>query len=631
MLHADAYDLKTIFEKQRKHKVPLYQRRYVWSLEKQWDPLWEDIQILSEKYITESNPQPHFMGAVVLKQDETSSGEIETRLVIDGQQRLMTLQLFIAAARDVCKSMIEATTKRNQEIDTQLAILGSQSDAVLTQERENGLQIKEMAGKQHNNLDYLVLNKMGVEQESDNFKVWPTQADQEEFKCALEAASPEELRRRLPENDSRIREAYLFFYDKIDAWFKSGTELNRPIRIEAFYKALRSGIILVVIDLSKEDNAQMIFEALNARGTPLLESELVKNYLLYLCDERHLPSEEIHKNFWQSFENDSFWQDEAQQGRLFRPRIEIYLQHYLTMQLGKEVPAQDLFDAFKNYVSQNPMIGPDVHLKLLHDYGDIFHGFYQAKPDDSENLFFHRIEVMDTTTLFPLLLFVYDQLRSPQHDMNRRSLLSLLESFLVRRMICSATTKQYNKLFLDMKQHLQADSKDMVTKTQAYLLSRTADSELWPDDNQLKQAWIHDPLFRWLPRARLRMVLEALELASRTSKSEQLSLPKKTLTIEHLMPQAWQQFWPLPADSLNAENNREAHLHNIGNLTLVTSSLNPSMRNAAWEKKRPAILEHSVLKLNHYFQDKLEWNETTINDRGQQLFELALKVWPRPS
>jgi uncharacterized protein with ParB-like and HNH nuclease domain len=74
MLQADRYDLKTIFEKQRQYRVPLFQRRYVWDQEKQWEPLWEDVQTAAERFLeSEENatPQPHFLGAVVLKQEST--------------------------------------------------------------------------------------------------------------------------------------------------------------------------------------------------------------------------------------------------------------------------------------------------------------------------------------------------------------------------------------------------------------------------------------------------------------------------------------------------------------------------------------------------------------------------------
>ena len=84
--------------------MPLFQRPCVWTLDNQWEPLWEGIQAVAERQLDDTPANdaiPHFMGAVVFDQVLASTGMIESRYVIDGQQRLTTLQLFIAAARSV--------------------------------------------------------------------------------------------------------------------------------------------------------------------------------------------------------------------------------------------------------------------------------------------------------------------------------------------------------------------------------------------------------------------------------------------------------------------------------------------------------------------------------------------------
>lgn len=593
MLRADAQDLKTVFEKQRKHKVPLYQRRYVWDQEKQWEPLWEDIESVAHRRLEGVIAHPHFLGAVVLKQDETPSREIETRLVIDGQQRLTTLQLVLAAARDVY-SMLD-----------------------------------DRASKYAASFNFLVENQAGVEREEDIFKVWPTQADQENLSTVLTSRSHHSLGKLTPTDESPILEAYLFFSDKIDGWIHGGGDAELDTRAEALQFALLRGLMLVVIDLSLEDDAQVIFESLNARGTPLLQSELVKNYLLHLAEERHLPSEELHEEYWKPFESDKFWQEEVKQGRLYRQRIEIFLQHYLSMHLAREVSAVALFDEFKKYAAQ-PDLTPRDHMANLSHFGDLFRSFSDGPTNAAHGVFFYRVDVMEVTTLIPLLLFVFDRLQATEDASDLRSILLYLDSFLVRRMVCRLTTKQYNKLFLDLKSHLDGHTTELSGQVREFLLSREADSEIWPDDSIFHNAWMTEPLYRRMTRSRLRMILEALEATYRTDKTEDVPLPKG-LTIEHLLPRAWEENWPLPGDSLEDARRREDSLHTIGNLTLLTSSLNPALRNGAWHAKRREIIKHSVLKLNTYFHDLDDWNEGRIAERGEALFGLALEVWPRPT
>ena len=92
-------------------EVPLFQRQYVWSRDTQWEPLWEDISRKFTEFLRGRKDGPvHFLGAMVLDQKQTPTTHVDKRQVIDGQQRLTTLQIFIAAFRDFCRA---AELRRN--------------------------------------------------------------------------------------------------------------------------------------------------------------------------------------------------------------------------------------------------------------------------------------------------------------------------------------------------------------------------------------------------------------------------------------------------------------------------------------------------------------------------------------
>ncbi len=601
-MDAKPRSLKDIFDAQCRYLVPLYQRPYVWRLGEQWEPLWEDVLALAERYVRQDSFRPHFMGAVVLDQLNTATGTLDLRQIIDGQQRLTTLQIIIEAACDVSETL------------GPIAVDHARALRRLTRNDQRGNDQDEM------------------------FKVWPTNVDREHFRRVMGAGSPAELRQQYAgklagEVGHAIADGYFFFHQKIAGWLTPGDEELLKKKLDALQNALYRGLMLVVIDLDEKDDAQMIFETLNARGTPLLASDLVKNYLLHQAEARGHDLDRLYAEHWQIFDETHFWRDLIRTGRFKRPHIEVFLQHYLSLLTQDEVQVTTLFNTFRQYVKAHPAIDPANYLAELHRYGQIYQQFYHYPPNTPEGLFFKRIEALDTTTVFPLLLEIFDKLGKPEQALLRRSILTDLESFLVRRMICELTTKNYNNLFLEARKQLSEIALDQFgLALRTYLLSQTSDIGRWPNDDEFQEAWRKlDAYKRIKPQMRLRMVLEALELAARTNKTEDLTLPQKTLTIEHLMPQSWQQYWPLANATQEAEDFREANIHTIGNLTLVTSSLNPSMKNAAWSTKRPAILEHSVLKLNHYFQDKLQWSETEIKDRGMQLFGLASKIWPRPT
>ena len=352
-----------------------------------------------------------------------------------------------------------------------------------------------------------------------------------------------------------------------------------------------------MIDLSSVDNPHVIFETLNARGTPLLASDLVKNYVLQTIAQRGLDAEALYKERWLAFDQ-TWWRSEIRQGRLVRPRIDVFLNYWLIMRTADEVSSDDVFAAFRRYVASGHSV--EHVIEDLHKVGGAYRQFENYEPFTPEGMFFYRWQVMDAGVSTPLLLWLFCRRETIPPDRLRRCL-SAIESFLIRRMLCRMTTKGYNRLFVDLVGRLEGVN-DPAYADQTiigYLAEQTADALLWPDDYRLKEALRELPLYRLLTRGRLRMVLEALEESLRTSKAEEAQVTRGTLTIEHLMPQAWREHWLSPlAEGADVEETaavRDRIIHSIGNLTLVNEKLNPALSNAAWTEKQKGIAEHSVL------------------------------------
>ena len=209
--------------------------------------------------------------------------------------------------------------------------------------------------------------------------------------------------------------------------------------------------------------------------------------------------------------------------------------------------------------------------------------------------------------------------------------LKALESFLVRRVVCGYGAKGYGELFVSLITKLAAapdDNADGVVIS--FLAEQTAQATIWPGDAELRERFLTAPLYQWLTRGRLRMVLTGIEGQLRTVKSEtQEASPN--LQIEHIMPQAWSTNWPLPSDhDADATARRDRAIHTIGNLTLVNGRLNPSLSNAPWDTKRKAFADHSVLFLNkRLVNDGPQcWDENAVEDRARWLHNQAIKVWP---
>ena len=607
-MKADAYELGIVFGYNRQLFAPLFQRPYVWEKERQWKPFWNDTRAVAERLLRDPEDlRPHFLGAIVLEQLKVPVGKPDSRSIIDGQQRLATIQILLGAVRDICVS------------DQSLAKLGE-------------------------SVELLMFNhSVMVDEEDDRYKVWPTNTDHAAYRIVMSTRSPEEAKAELAKHagadKSNIVQAYSYFYGTVKEWAMEDDGLSEQ-RLRALVNTIRQGLLLVVVDMDIEDNAQLIFETLNARGTPLLPSDLVKNFLLHAAKEKKLKVEELYQSYWHPFDhNHAFWREEITQGRLRRPRIDLLLQHYLTLQKNDEVNARSLFQEFQQLSKDNPNRGPDGFLKSLRQHGDHFRHFLTLTPDGREGMFFTRLKTLDTTTVFPFLLGLYESIEEKMiGESERLKILIAVESFLVRRMVCRMTTKNYNRLFLDLLSEMTNQRRFSYDAVRSFLSAQTADANRWPSDAEFRDAWLNMPIYHAITRPRLRMILTALDEGLHCSMTESYRLLATNLTVEHLMPQLWKDHWPLVSvadetyeDKIEKQARRDRAIQTIGNLLCLTKSLNPYVSNGPFERKKEAILKHSAINLNRiWLENAVQWDESSIRERSEALFDVALRIWPGP-
>ena len=606
-MKALTYDLRSMFNMECQLSAPLFQRPYVWQQEEQWEPLWNDIRRIAEALAGGESAKPHFLGAVVLEYRAVPLGKPDARWIIDGQQRLTTLQLLMEAVRDLGRNDPRVSLQRGQ-------------------------------------IEMLVENR-GVADPDERFKVWPTNVDRPVYRAIMETANPEELWARIQAvcdgSRSRLAEAYEYFHDVIRLWLDpAGSEF--VLRYQVLVNTIREKLRLVVIDMDEQDDAQVIFETLNARGTPLLPSDLVKNFLFFQAQQKGENVDSLYAKHWETFDsNDSFWREEVGIGRLKRPRIDIFLQHFLSFALNKsdsedtrthEVVITELFREYQRFAEQNRDRSIEWQLSEFSRLAKYFKQMEEMPEDSAEGLFFARLRDMQTTTVYPLLLGLFDSCAT---EKQRVPVLKVLESYLVRRMVCRLTTQGYNKLFLELLRTVAKQGLFTPEAVTEFLVSQNAESTRWPDDAEVHDALLQQPLYTAITRPRLRFVLRAIDTAMQSKKSE-IQILKKGLTIEHLLPQHWQKHWPLvqserESDEAFAERVAERNqlLHTIGNLTILNSSLNPLVSNGGFKTKKRDILKHSKLNINMFLADEDDWDEKRIRSRGGKLCRVFLKIWPR--
>jgi len=580
-----------LFQKDIRYTIPTFQRPYVWSQEDQWEPLWEDVRNLAEDYLdaldrcgsdsvkAEQETKAHFLGAVVLQQVHTSAKEIEQREVIDGQQRVTTIQLLLDAIQEICE---EAPFRGPA---TRLSKLVTNDEDLIGDENHY------------------------------KFKLWPTRGDREAFTHAMDNG--------LAVNDfenSLIVQAHEFFQEQIRKWLDVDDE-QKESRVDALETAVTVLLQMVVIDLDHDDDPNVIFETLNARGTPLEQSDLIKNFVLSHFTGNPAEGEVV----WGDLD-DNWWRQERRQGRLLRPQLDMLFNYWLAMRTGDDVPPARVFTVFQSYSEglQLEALMSDIKRDLNN-----WRYFVDIERTPEEDMFFYRTNVMQVGVITPALLLL---LLADNPVRNRA--FQALESFLIRRMVCRQTTKDYNRLTLDLARRLREGGPEKSDEVVVeYLREQKADAREWPSDETVADNFRTSRVYRLLTRGRLRLVLEGIEsrLRSRSGKSEQPEVPRN-LTIEHLMPVSWGTNWPLPNGTnptIDAER-RNRMVHTIGNLTLVNQRLNSTLSNGPWNVKRNELMKFSVMNLNSELSDEQHWDEDTILVRSNRMSQMFVEHWPGP-
>lgn len=611
----DKLTIHDLFQRERRYVVPLYQRAYVWTRQLQWEALWEDIERQAEACFNAPNHTPsrsHFLGAIVLNVSRIVGSGVARSEVIDGQQRLTTLQLFVAALRDYAVAIDSAYAAR---------------------------------------LRRLTVNEDEKPGSEGAFKVWPTNADRAVFRQVVGAGSLDVVDRTFGAADAqpRMAQAYRYFLDQVRA-FAEGNEAgdDRDSRVFALLQALRTALQVVVIELEDGDDPQVIFETLNARGQPLLPSDLIRNYLFMRAShDAACDVDELYNSYWRPFDDrrseravggeDRFWHIEERQGRLTRPRIDLFLFHYLVMQTESDFTIGSLFREFRDWRDRTSDSIETLLADLRH-YSDVFSGLIAPTGTDRAAALAQRLQAMDTSTVYPFLMYVLAQPTERLSLADRDRLLVDLESWLVRRFVCQLTNKNYNRFFVTLlakvkRASLGENLADVVRDE----LARGHDvTTAWPTDRAFRTSWLTKPVYTKSRPDRAAMLLRAIEARLRTRRNEAITLPP-ALSVEHLLPQRGSRAdYPLATDglALNEETPdqcRDRLLHTIGNLTLLTCELNASASNGPFPAKVEKIVADSDLRLNAWLRTSPPhaWLDDAIVVRSQQLFGQAAEIWPR--
>lgn len=384
ILEASPANVIQYFNGEKQNLIPLFQRPYSWT-KTNWQTLWDDMLV---QYDGEDRTS-HFMGAIVSVPARSVPVGVSKYLIIDGQQRLTTVSLLLAALRD---SVDENNSARIQEV-------------------------------------YLT-NRF--REPDDTLKFVPTQADRDRYASVV-------LRRKDPSDDSLMSEAYRFFRHKL----ATGSDLNGdPIDCARVLATVEHALQVVMINLGDADDPYLIFESLNFKGQPLTQADLVRNYILMRFNHSISAGgeqERIYENYWAPME------------RRLGSNLTEFLRHY-AMKDGENVYQTGIYTATKSRLKDlSGPEDVEAEVARMNEFSRMYSTILEPEGEQSPIVRkrLTNIKHLDIGTSYPLLLRLLDARRAGAiANEELAECLRLVEAFVIRRSICQVPTNALNKLFL---------------------------------------------------------------------------------------------------------------------------------------------------------------------------------------
>jgi hypothetical protein len=381
------------------------------------------------------------------------------------------------------------------------------------------------------------------------------------------------------------------------------------IDLSKMHSVLIQQIVVVSIVLDREENPYLIFESLNAKGEPLTQADLVRNYILMRI--RDTGDQEVaYRDFWLPMQES------------LGNELTNFIWRYLNKDgtFASFVRLTSIYDEVKQKLTKKASNKAEDLLVDMHTYSL----YYQRliNPDMEKNkeisLRLKRLNRWEIKTVYPFLLNVYNDYSEERlSSLQFCQILDIIESFVLRRFFCRVPTNALNKIFIGLNNSI--DKSDYIESMKLELLQRD-----WPSDTRFLEAWINFPIYL-SGTAKCRHILETLE-NELTYNNEPVDVRHPEITIEHVMPQTLNESWEETLGK-EAPDTYENYLHTIGNLTLTGN--NSPMGNASFIEKRK-VFAKSNFALNKELADSIIWGEYMILQRAKKLGQLALKIWRHP-
>ena len=498
--------------------------------------------------------------------DTLHKGSFSEWTVIDGQQRLTTIFLILQALKQIYSE--------NEKIISKKYLLNDE-DIINSNEEMDRYRLKPLVSD--DNVYKLI---------QDNKLEKLTDADQ----------------------NSNVLKAYNVIKKELAIW-KDKYSFEQIIGAIDKFK-------IVWIQLDKKEDPQQVFESINSTGVNLTAADLIRNFVLMNKDNE--TQTRIYEDYWSPIE---FEYVETK-------NLKEFFRFYVSIKERNTIPEKEVYDRFK--LKYDELLKENAEEDILSEILDYAKYYYYickdiSKLPDSANVELALKDYRNAKTNMPNIILMetmnlyYKEKSISEEDMINT--IKLLTTYIVRRNIAGLDTKSISNIFGSMLGKILKKYNDgenyysAVMKT--FVIETRLTNQYMPNDKTIKDEFNKSNLYS---REATAFVLKKIE-------NNESRIPYSQLNIEHVMPQKDTKYW---IKCINEGSTYEEVVNRIGNLTLVDSKDNSSMKNTDFKNKKDILNKSSHIKMNVNILNKEVWNEEEINKRSAKLANEFIKIFPYP-
>ena len=551
--------LSEVMDNSKSYIIPRFQRDYSWD-EKNLEELWQDIE-----QMLDSRTQ-HFMGYLVF---QSSDGKVFR--VIDGQQRLTTISLLIAAALYHFQMMIDKgddADNNRQRLDAYRARYLGVLDTV-TLKRSAKLTLNR-----HNDQHFSSLTKeMGIPK-----------------------------RRNITETNRKMNKTFEFFQNRLATWGTSGDKLAGALN------GIADGLVFTTITVKDDLNAYLVFETLNARGIQLSTPDLLKNYLLSTL----ATNAQIDDSVFDDFETQ--WEEILEQ--LGESNFTNFLRSYIGMK--NNLPyKKDLYRVLKRQITRTDQVIPylddliekaPVYSALQNHHDTFWIEYYQGKyAAVREHL--EILRLFNVKTPLSLLMATWFQFDAADFIKIAKWIAVISIRYNV---IGNKSSKEQESIYNRIANTIMGNA----DKTDIAEVARRL-APVYPTDDEFKQDFSTKTMPSQQSGKKIMFLLRRIEQhLSPVNQS-----PALNLTLEHVLPRNPEDYWQ---ESFGRENYEPA-IDRLGNMAILPASHNAGQEPFAQKRQ---ILKESGYCINRRIAEEYEeWNIESLQHHQKWLADQAKTLW----